>query len=78
MNNQCSVNATLVTITVLYTVGKAKRDAGPQHMGDVKFRRPHRQRALIYVVGGFYRSFYVDDGIFRHPCVSVLRHARLF
>jgi hypothetical protein len=27
----------------------------------------HRSSGLIYVDGGFFRLFYVDDGIFRHP-----------
>jgi hypothetical protein len=29
-------------ITFSYTVRKAKRDAGPQHKGDEKFRHPYR------------------------------------
>jgi hypothetical protein len=43
------------------TVRKAKHVAGPKHVGDGKFP--------IYVVGGFFRSFYVDDGIFHHQHV---------
>jgi hypothetical protein len=62
----------------LYTVRKAKRDARPQDKGDGKFRHPYRYRGPISDVDGFFRSFYVDDGIFRHPRVLVLRPARLF
>jgi hypothetical protein len=54
----------------VYTIRKAKRDAGPKHVrtvGDRKFRQLHRLSGQIYVVGGFFRSFYVDDGIFRRP-----------
>jgi hypothetical protein len=32
----------------------------------------------LYGVDGFFRSFYLDDGIFHLPRVLVLRHARLF
>jgi hypothetical protein len=60
------------------TVRKAKSEAGPQHKGDGKFRHPYRLKGPISGVDGFFRSFYVDYGIFRHPRVLVLRHARLF
>jgi hypothetical protein len=56
----------------MHTVRKAKHDVGPKHFGDGKFRPPHR------LSGGFLLSFYVDDGIFPHLHVLVLRHARLF
>jgi hypothetical protein len=54
---------------------KAKRNAGPEH-GDGKFR--HRLSVPTYDVGGFSRSFYVDDVIFRHPYVLVLRTLGFF
>jgi hypothetical protein len=45
---------------------------------DGKFLHPHRKRGPIFVVDGFFQSFYVDDEIFRNPRVLVLRHARVF
>jgi hypothetical protein len=62
----------------IYTVRKAKRDAGPKHVGDGKFRQQNRLSSPIYVVGGFFRFFYVANGIFRHPHVLIMRHAQLF
>jgi hypothetical protein len=38
---------------------KAKRDEGPKHVCDGKFRQRHRLSGSINVVGGFSRSFYV-------------------
>jgi hypothetical protein len=49
--------------------------AGTQHVGAGKFRHPRRSSDPIYVGGGFFRSIYVDDGIFRHPHVVLLRYA---
>jgi hypothetical protein len=37
-----------------------------------------RSCVRIYVDDGFFRSFYVDDVIFRHPHVVVLRHTCFF
>jgi hypothetical protein len=61
------------------TVRKAKRDAGPKHVGtENSVSHIYILRGPIYVVGGFFRSFCVDDGIFLHPLVLVMHHARLF
>jgi hypothetical protein len=39
---------------IKYTVRKAKRDAGPQHKGDGKFRYSYRKRDPISGVDGFF------------------------
>jgi hypothetical protein len=62
----------------MYTVSKAKRDAGPQHMSDGKCRHPHRTIGKIRHQHRSSRWVYVDDGIFRHPHVDGLRHAWFF
>jgi hypothetical protein len=62
----------------VHSVRKAKRDAGSKQVGDGKFRQPLRLSGPIYAVGGFFRSFYVEDGIFRHPHVLVLSNAWIF
>jgi hypothetical protein len=67
----------IIAGTVIQFMEISLRDAGPQHEGDGKFRRPHRSSGLIYVDGGFFRLFYVDDDIFHHPYVVGLRHAWL-
>jgi hypothetical protein len=59
----------------ILTVKKAKRDAGPKHVGDGKLRHPHKLSGLIYDGDEFFQSIYVYDGIFRHPHVSGLCHA---
>jgi hypothetical protein len=41
--------------------------AGAQHVATGKFRHPRRSGGPIYVDDEFFRSIYVDDGIFRHP-----------
>jgi hypothetical protein len=53
------------------------RDAGAKHKGDGKFRQSHRLSGPIYLDDGFFRLVYVEDGIFRHPCIVLLRHAWL-
>jgi hypothetical protein len=59
------------------TVKKTKRDVGPKHVGEGKFRHPRRSTGSIYVDNGFFRLIYVYDGIFRQPHVLGLRHAWL-
>jgi hypothetical protein len=60
----------------LYTVRKTKRDTGPKHVCDGKIRHPHRTIGKIRHPSS--RWIYMDDGIFRHIHVLVLRHARFF
>jgi hypothetical protein len=60
------------------TVTKAKRDTGPQHLGDGKFRHSHGTIGKICHQHRSGRWVYVDDGIFRHPHVVGLRHAQAF
>jgi hypothetical protein len=48
-----------------YTVKRTTRDAGAKHKSDGKYRQSHRLSDPIYV----------DDGIFRHPFVVLLRTA---
>jgi hypothetical protein len=40
-----------------------------------KFSHLRRSSGPIFVDDGFFRSIYVDGGIFRHPHVVLLRHA---
>jgi hypothetical protein len=61
-----------------YTVKKAERDAGLKHEGDGKVHHPRRMIGKIRQHHRLGPSIYVGDGIFRHPCVVVLRHAWLF
>jgi hypothetical protein len=58
-----------------FTVTKAKRDAGPQHMGDGKFRHPRRTIRKIRHQHRSGRCVYGDEGIFRHPRVVGLRNS---
>jgi hypothetical protein len=44
-------------------------------MGDGIFHHPHRTIGKIRHLHTFGRSIYVDEGIFRHMHVLVLRHA---
>jgi hypothetical protein len=60
------------------TVKKAERDAGQKHEGGGKFHHPHRTIGKIRQHQRLGLSIYMGDGIFRHPCVVVLRHAWLF
>jgi hypothetical protein len=46
-------------------VTKAKRDAGPNNVGNGKFRQTQRSSGPIYADDGLFRSIIVDDGIFR-------------
>jgi hypothetical protein len=52
-------------------------DSGAKHKGDGKIRKSHRMSGPIYVDDGFVRPINVDEGIFRHPCFVLLRHAWL-
>jgi hypothetical protein len=61
-----------------YTVKKAERDARPKHEGDGKFHHPRRTIGKIRQHQRLGLSIFMGDGIFRHPCVVVLRHAWLF
>jgi hypothetical protein len=63
---------------VFHTVKKAERDARPKHAGDGKFHHPRRTIGKIRLHQRLGLSIYMGDGIFRHPCVVVLRHAWLF
>jgi hypothetical protein len=60
------------------TVKKAERDEGPKHEGDGKFHNPRRTIGKIRQHQRLCLSIYMGDGFFRHHCVVVLRHARLF
>jgi hypothetical protein len=60
------------------TVKKAERDTGPKHEGDGKFHHPRRTIRKIRQHQRLGLSIYMGDGIFRHPCVVVLRQAWLF
>jgi hypothetical protein len=51
---------------------QAMCDAGVKHMGDRKLRQSHRLYSPICVYDGFSRPIFVDDGIFRYPCVVIL------
>jgi hypothetical protein len=58
---------------------KAKRDAGPKHVCDGKFRHPHGSIGKIRHQHRLGRSItYVDGGLFRPIHVSGLHHAWLF
>jgi hypothetical protein len=48
-----------------FTVKKAKRNAGPKHEGDGKFRRPRRMIGKFRHQHKSGSSIYVDDRIFR-------------
>jgi hypothetical protein len=65
-------------VLFLFTVKKAERDAGPKHEGGGKFHQPRRTIGKIRQHQRLGLSIYKGDGIFRHPCVVVLRHAWLF
>jgi hypothetical protein len=56
---------------------KTKCNAGTQHVGAGKFRHSRRSSGPISVDDGFFRSIFVDDGIFGHPHVPLLRQAWL-
>jgi hypothetical protein len=60
-----------------FTYSANKNSAGVQHVGAGKFRHLRRLSGPIYVDGGFFRSIYVADGIFRHLHVVLLRHTWL-
>jgi hypothetical protein len=64
---------------VQYTLlKKAERDPGQKHEGDGKFHHPRRTIGKIRLHQRLGLSIYMGDGIFRHPCVVVPRHAWLF
>jgi hypothetical protein len=62
----------------MYTVKKAERGAGLKHEGDGKFHYPRGRIGKIRQHQRLGLSIDMGDGIYRHPCVVVLRHAWLF
>jgi hypothetical protein len=69
---------TVILRNTVCTVKKAERDARPKHKCDGKVHHPRRMIGKIRQQHRLGPSVYVGDGIFRYPCVVVLRHAWLF